>query len=124
MENELYHHGILGMKWGVRRYQNKDGTLTSKGKKHVKAQSKSVKDMSDDELRKKVNRLQMEKQYSDLNNDSTSKGKKWIKRILIGSAGAAIGELSKSCMKAGAQSVIRALKASEIAKNGGIGIGV
>ncbi len=31
--NELSHHGILGMKWGVRRYQNKDGTLTAAGKK-------------------------------------------------------------------------------------------
>ena len=30
--NELYHHGIKGQKWGVRRYQNSDGTLTSKGK--------------------------------------------------------------------------------------------
>jgi 1,4-alpha-glucan branching enzyme len=30
--NELCHHGVKGQKWGVRRYQNSDGTLTSKGK--------------------------------------------------------------------------------------------
>lgn len=34
MSNELYHHGIRGQKWGVRRFQNKDGTLTPAGRRH------------------------------------------------------------------------------------------
>lgn len=33
MDTYIYHHGIKGMKWGIRRYQNKDGSLTPAGKK-------------------------------------------------------------------------------------------
>ena len=33
MEHQLYHHGIIGQKWGVRRFQNSDGSYTSEGKK-------------------------------------------------------------------------------------------
>ena len=33
---ELYHHGIMGQKWGIRRFQNADGTLTEAGKKRYR----------------------------------------------------------------------------------------
>lgn len=39
-EIELYHHGTKGMKWGVRRYQNKDGSLTPAGKKRYSSINK------------------------------------------------------------------------------------
>lgn len=38
--SELTHHGILGQKWGVRRYQNSDGSLTSAGRKRYYKENK------------------------------------------------------------------------------------
>ena len=68
MDNHLEHHGIVGMKWGVRRYQNYDGSLTAAGKRRYDTgktgqSSNSISDMSDDELRRKLNRINMEDQY-------------------------------------------------------------
>lgn len=40
---ELQHHGIKGQKWGVRRFQNKDGTLTPAGKKRLEADNRREK---------------------------------------------------------------------------------
>ena len=145
MEYELRHAGIKGMKWGVRRYQNKDGSLTPEGKKRydrdvrennakkkdnrinidgpdpqrwvkedtsrakkvVDTSSDMVKDlknierstrqtptkqkldlskMSDQELRERINRANLEKQYNDLfaptEAPKVSKGREVASNIL------------------------------------------
>ena len=64
--NELYHHGILGQKWGVRRYQNKDGTLTEEGKKRYD------RDVRENNARKKENRI----------NIDEPDPKRWVKEDL------------------------------------------
>ena len=91
--SELKHYGIIGMKWGVRRYQNPDGTLTEAGKKrysgsnvhedHSRAfDKKKASEMSDAELRTRLNRIQMEQQYSKINGSSVEKGHSAVKKAL------------------------------------------
>ena len=70
-DDELYHYGIKGQKWGIRRYQNKDGSLTPAGKKR-RSSSDEVRNMSTDELRQKVRRLNNEQRYIDLTKSSSS----------------------------------------------------
>lgn len=101
---ELYHHGTKGMRWGIRRYQNKDGTLTDAGKRRqlkqkrknlekaraVKAErQKLLKEgkipaskMTDAELAAKVKRLETEKRYQDLVKETSpvNKGKEFVKK--------------------------------------------
>lgn len=100
----LQHYGVLGMKWGIRRYQNKDGSLTPAGKKKAaklkerytqltgkrmrrnpvksttsiktssKPKRKTVSEMSDAELKARIDRLTLERRFNELSPKQVSRG--------------------------------------------------
>ena len=104
MERILVHHGIKNQKHGVRRFQNYDGSLTPEGRirygvgkskkgifskkktaaktKNKSSSEKYYKEMSDDELRKVINRLQLEKKYQELTPKQTSAGRRFMKSVM------------------------------------------
>ena len=75
-QDELYHHGILGMKWGIRRYQNKDGSLTPAGKKRY---SKGVTRSDINTLRVKAK--ETNQAFSDYQKVYDSESKKILDRF-------------------------------------------
>lgn len=118
VDNELQHHGVKGQKWGVRRFQNSDGSLTNEGrrryssddfkdakkkidkgkevvdgatkakkkaveKQHEQKIKKDLSEMSDQELRDIVNRLNMEERYTQvMKSRGLEQGKSRVDKIL------------------------------------------
>lgn len=87
---ELTHWGIKGMKWGQRRYQNQDGSLTPAGKERYgdddDESEKDMDDLTDSELKAKITRLELEKRYKDLTKSEQqvkkSRGKEFVMNVL------------------------------------------
>lgn len=83
MDNELYHHGVKGQRWGVRRYQNSDGSLTYAGKKRaLKMQDRYTNFTEDKKYRNKdgsytyagrKKALKMKEKYSELTGKDLKK---------------------------------------------------
>lgn len=81
MNNVTYleHHGIKGMKWGVRRFQNKDGSYTNEGKrrrsgaaKHLTSSPKSrYANMTDEEISNAIKRRQNELRLAELDMETS-----------------------------------------------------
>lgn len=108
IENELTHWGILGMKWGIRRYQNPDGSLTEAGKKRYakmekkrgsddyervkELKKKKTKDLTNEELEAIVTRKRLEDELKSKKMDPETK------RMILSACGTTL----KTAVKIGA----------------------
>ena len=79
-QEELYHYGVLGMKWGVRKKRKQSVKVH---RDYYNAHSKkSIHEMSDQELRSRINRLQMEQNYTRISNQNVNKGKIYFDKTM------------------------------------------
>lgn len=107
MNNEIYHHGIKGMKWGVRRTPAQLGHKPAKTKSESRDYRKEAKKMSDTELRSRINRMQMENQYVQLNRRQVNSGEKFAKEVVSGIAKGALIGVGTTYAKKGLEYLIK-----------------
>ena len=117
MNDQIVHYGIKGMRWGIRRTEAQlarargelhstqkssktTGGIFSKKKKKVKTEEpkktqKKISEMSDEELRARINRLQLEKQYRDLSPKQVSKGRAFYEKNIAPALNETVKNIAK-----------------------------
>lgn len=91
MENELRHYGVLGMRWGKRK--SNSNTVSPKNKNNSdqsvkderKVASKNRRTLSDAELKKRIERMELERKMKDLTDKDIAPGRKAVNEILSNS---------------------------------------
>lgn len=127
MHEPIVHYGVKGMKWGVRKQRptssgKRKGKTNARriyekiaGKKEApKKQTQSTtprrkraSEMSDDELRKVINRMQMERTYSQLTQKEITKGRKFVNEVLYNSAKATATTYTTKAMTKAIEKLLR-----------------
>lgn len=141
-EDELYHHGIKGMRWGVRRYQNKDGSLTPAGQKRraklegelkklhgvdengsgrpaaasVKpAGKKRISEMTDDEINRAIARARLEDTYRALRPEPQQPEKNaFAKKMLNEAIKPAVIEAGKNLVSSAMDGLVKKITGDKV----------
>lgn len=106
--NYLMHHGVKGMKWGVRRARSRvTSRYSSDYNKTRKLRRKSSKKLSNDELKELNNRMRLEQEYNRLSTSSVNRGMEIAKKAIAaaGVVGGAYAVGKSDYAKAGASIV-------------------